>query len=129
MDEKLRQKVFLRDGLCCRYCGKTTGPFQIDHVYPRSKGGETSLDNLVVSCYWCNQKKASKIGVWPTTSMDKESNKGLLQSVIFLYLFTSSMVWTMPSNNLIFEIFIRVGWIIYTILVMLYIYWILSHEL
>lgn len=58
-------KVYRRDGSRCRYCGDTRGPFQLDHVYPESKGGETSVNNLVVSCSRCNNRKHAKVGVWP----------------------------------------------------------------
>lgn len=58
-------KVYRRDGNRCRYCGDTEGPFQLDHVYPESKGGATTVDNLVVACRRCNQVKHVKIGIWP----------------------------------------------------------------
>lgn len=55
-------------GLICHYCGKAVirtikaVPTQatIDHVKPKSKGGKTELDNLVIACLNCNRKKASK---------------------------------------------------------------------
>lgn len=63
--EELRQRVFKRDGYRCRYCGSKEGPFHADHVYPESKGGVTSFDNLVTACKRCNSKKRAKIGIWP----------------------------------------------------------------
>lgn len=62
---RLREKVFARDGHTCRYCGSKSGPFQADHVYPESKGGETTMSNLVTACKKCNNKKRAKIGIWP----------------------------------------------------------------
>jgi hypothetical protein len=62
---KIRQAVLERDGHCCRYCGSDSQPFHMDHVYPESKGGETSVDNLVTSCAWCNRTKMVRVGVWP----------------------------------------------------------------
>jgi 5-methylcytosine-specific restriction endonuclease McrA len=58
----LRGKVIARDGLKCRYCGKTVRRerVQIDHVIPVALGGPGTVDNLVVSCPQCNQKKGSK---------------------------------------------------------------------
>ena len=46
---------------CC-YCGKrfATPQLNLDHVIPRSKGGTTSWDNIVLSCIPCNTKKGSK---------------------------------------------------------------------
>lgn len=66
ISDELRRAVFKRDGYRCRYCGSTTGPFHADHVYPESKGGETTIDNLVTACARCNISKGSKVGYWPT---------------------------------------------------------------
>jgi len=63
--ESLRQLVFERDAHVCRYCGSTEEPFHADHVYPESKGGETSVHNLVTSCARCNHQKWARVGVWP----------------------------------------------------------------
>lgn len=30
----------------------------MDHLTPRSKGGQTSMDNIAPACEPCNQKKA-----------------------------------------------------------------------
>lgn len=65
INEKLRQSILERDNYCCRYCGKTNIDMHIDHVYPVSKDGETSINNLVTSCPTCNLKKKDKIGIWP----------------------------------------------------------------
>lgn len=62
---ELRDFVFNRDGRTCRYCGSKNEPFHLDHVYPVSKGGETSTDNLVTSCRRCNAKKHAAVGMWP----------------------------------------------------------------
>jgi hypothetical protein len=52
-----------RNGLedyVCAYCGKELSYLDhIDHVIPRSKGGANDPDNLVSSCYRCNQNKAA----------------------------------------------------------------------
>ncbi len=64
-DKDLREQVLSRDRHACRYCGDKRGPFHLDHVYPDSKGGETSVDNLVTACVTCNQKKHAKVGIWP----------------------------------------------------------------
>lgn len=63
--ESLRQLVFDRDGHACRYCGSTDRPLHADHVYPESRGGETSANNLVTSCASCNTYKWARIGMWP----------------------------------------------------------------
>ena len=61
----LRQKVFKRDGYTCQYCGAKGVPLHADHVYPESKGGETTFENLATACRKCNLEKRAKVGVWP----------------------------------------------------------------
>jgi 5-methylcytosine-specific restriction endonuclease McrA len=53
-----RRAVFGRDGTRCQFCG---GPAEsIDHVLPRSKGGDHSWENVVACCRSCNIRKADR---------------------------------------------------------------------
>lgn len=49
---------------CCEYCRSQVRfaiqPFSIEHIIPRSAGGETVLDNLALSCQGCNNHKNNK---------------------------------------------------------------------
>jgi 5-methylcytosine-specific restriction endonuclease McrA len=54
-----------RDGDVCWYCER---PFAdpmvrrtIDHRMPLVLGGDNSLDNLVLACYECNQRKGTAL--------------------------------------------------------------------
>lgn len=60
-----RQDILARDNFSCRYCGKKNTKFHIDHVYPYSLGGLTTMSNLVTACSTCNHKKHNSIGMWP----------------------------------------------------------------
>lgn len=51
-----RFNVFLRDRFTCQYCG-THEDLTFDHVIPRSKGGQTTWDNVVAACAPCNLRK------------------------------------------------------------------------
>jgi len=51
--------VYDRDLGKCRYCGASEG-LVIDHVTPQSKGGQTTLDNVVLACFQCNSSKGSR---------------------------------------------------------------------
>lgn len=62
---EVRDFIFNRDEGRCRYCGSKNPPFHLDHVYPVSKGGETSIDNLVLACRKCNSEKSAKVGMYP----------------------------------------------------------------
>lgn len=54
-----RRAVFARDGWECQYCGKR-GSLTVDHVVPRSKGGDTSWENVVACCASCNRRKGDR---------------------------------------------------------------------
>lgn len=58
-----RLNVFYRDSFKCQYCRNTflSRDLTLDHVIPKSKGGETSWENIVSSCAPCNIKKADKL--------------------------------------------------------------------
>ena len=58
-----RRNVFLRDKYTCQYCNKVFPETQLnlDHVIPRDKGGPTTWDNIVASCFRCNTRKANKL--------------------------------------------------------------------
>lgn len=51
-----RYNIFRRDGHKCVYCG-TSKNLTIDHVLPRSRGGDNTWKNLVTCCGECNLKK------------------------------------------------------------------------
>ena len=58
-----RRNVFLRDHFTCQYCTKVLPEAQLnlDHVMPRDKGGRTTWDNIVTSCFRCNTRKGNKL--------------------------------------------------------------------
>lgn len=59
--EDVRSAVVARAGACCEYCHLPkrgqVATFPIDHVTPRSSGGQTLLDNLALACPHCNAHK------------------------------------------------------------------------
>lgn len=54
-----RQAVFKRDKHLCQYCG-SRADLTIDHVHPRSRGGEDTWENLVAACQKCNNRKGDR---------------------------------------------------------------------
>lgn len=54
--------VAARDGFSCRYCGikLPLSKLNYDHVLPRSRGGKTVWENVVISCYPCNNRKEDR---------------------------------------------------------------------
>lgn len=57
-----RKGIILRDLATCQYCGSKSEPraLTIDHVIPRSRGGESTWENLVAACFRCNNKKGNR---------------------------------------------------------------------
>ncbi|MBI3359730.1 MAG: HNH endonuclease [Chloroflexi bacterium] len=60
-----RRNVLLRDRYTCQYCGRQPGKetLTLDHVTPRSRGGETVWENVVAACGPCNRRKADRMPV------------------------------------------------------------------
>ncbi len=57
-----RHSVFARDEHRCQYCGKRfpTSQLSLDHVIPKSRGGDTTWENVVCCCLDCNIKKGGR---------------------------------------------------------------------
>src|SRR5437762_2164205 len=56
-----RRALFARDGWRCVYCGTASGRLTLDHVVPRSRGGESIWENVVTSCAPCNLRKGNRL--------------------------------------------------------------------
>ncbi len=54
-----RRAVFLRDDHTCQYCGGVAE--SIDHVIPKSRGGEHTWENVVAACKRCNSAKRDRL--------------------------------------------------------------------
>ena len=57
---KIRFAVYAKDGNRCRQCGSTYD-LEIDHIFPISKGGKSTYDNLQTLCHRCNAKKSDSV--------------------------------------------------------------------
>jgi 5-methylcytosine-specific restriction endonuclease McrA len=55
-----RREVLKRDSHTCQYCG-TSKRLTLDHVIPRSKGGQHTWDNVVTACERCNSTKSDRL--------------------------------------------------------------------
>jgi 5-methylcytosine-specific restriction endonuclease McrA len=69
-----RRNLMFRDAHQCQYCGKRPPlrELNIDHVLPRSRGGDDTWENLVTACRICNLRKG-----WKTP---EEANMSLARS-------------------------------------------------
>ena len=57
-----RRNIFARDNNQCQYCGRKfpTSELSLDHVVPRSQGGQSTWDNVVCACVKCNVRKGGR---------------------------------------------------------------------
>ncbi|HLL74110.1 MAG TPA: HNH endonuclease [Pyrinomonadaceae bacterium] len=57
-----RVRIYIRDQFRCQYCGERRNPVELtlDHILPRSRGGDNSPVNVVTACVRCNQRKGSR---------------------------------------------------------------------
>ncbi len=67
-----KKNILVRDNYTCQYCGKKSKELTLDHVFPKSRGGDYSWKNIVASCAKCNQLKADRT--------PKEANMKLLRT-------------------------------------------------
>ena len=57
-----RLRIYTRDKFRCQYCGekKKAGELTLDHILPRSRGGDNSPVNVVTACLACNNRKGAR---------------------------------------------------------------------
>jgi len=60
----------------CEYCHAPEAifnlPFEVEHITPRASGGESSADNLALSCRSCNLYKSAAVA-----ALDEQSNQSV----------------------------------------------------
>jgi 5-methylcytosine-specific restriction endonuclease McrA len=57
-----RLRIYMRDKFRCQYCGekKAATALTLDHIMPRSRGGDNSPVNIVTACIKCNNRKSNR---------------------------------------------------------------------
>ena len=57
-----RRTIVRRDMHVCQYCEKKLNAIDctIDHIFPRSRGGQSTWKNCVTACMKCNVKKSNR---------------------------------------------------------------------
>ena len=56
-----KDQFYVKQGGICAYCKTYCTPamFNIDHIFPASKGGSNRKDNLIGVCIKCNKRKSN----------------------------------------------------------------------
>jgi hypothetical protein len=73
--KSLLDLVRQRAGFRCEYCHYpeflSTAPLSIDHLQPRSVGGDDHPENLALACRRCNERRYNfTVGIDPTTGQE-----------------------------------------------------------
>ncbi len=80
-----KKNIMRRDGYTCQYCNRRGERLTVDHVLPRSRGGDTSWTNVVAACLRCNLKKGSRL-------LDEVGMRLLREPVHPKFVFTTHML-------------------------------------
>lgn len=92
-----RNMIYKRDGYSCQYCGSTRN-LTIDHIIPRSRGGDGSWGNLVCCCGKCNVFKGNKF-LYETNMKLKNIPKVPLNKVTLELSITKVVEWKQYVYN------------------------------
>ena len=96
----LRQRLLDTDDHCCVYCQTTQAnsgqPMVVDHIIPKSQGGQTIFENLCFSCRRCNEFKGPVV----------EAEDPLTGEIAPLYhprrqIWTEHFAWDSPGIYLV----------------------------
>ncbi len=72
-----RKNILQRDNNCCQYCGHLGDKLSIDHVFPRSRGGKDSWENVTTACLQCNVMKGNRTPEEANMPLRKKPHKPL----------------------------------------------------
>lgn len=91
-----RRTVMARDQYTCQYCGATPGKAELtlDHVVPRSRGGKTVWENVVVACRVCNQRKGNRTPEEAGMTLIRKPKRPRYVAFAFLGEARSREVWS-----------------------------------
>lgn len=71
LDQKIREASKNRCGYCLTPQSLTSHKLEIEHIFPISKGGSSTEENLCLACRHCNLHKASKVFGFDVVSAKK----------------------------------------------------------
>ena len=95
-----REKVSKRAGELCEYCRSpedfSNSTFELDHIIPTAKNGETILENLAFSCSGCNKYKSQRID-----NFDEETESKVLFYNPRTDVWSEHFVWNVDFTEII----------------------------
>ena len=92
-----RQRIYKRDNNECAYCGSKKN-LTIDHIIPKSRGGQNTWMNLVTCCSSCNRLKGDRT----PEEANMRLNTKPYEPTIFSEILNSSVgkVWNEFKNDI-----------------------------
>jgi len=89
-----RKNILLRDRNTCQYCAVVlpAAELTLDHVIPRSRGGQSTWENLVACCHSCNRRKGNHL-------LHEQNEMQLLREPRPFSLHTSRHIMRMIGNS------------------------------
>ena len=84
-----RKNILRRDTFRCQYCGRTDLPLTVDHILPRSRGGDDTWENLITACHRCNTKKGNRTPA--EAGMTTRTKPARPNHIIFMQQFTAAV--------------------------------------
>jgi len=81
-----KNNILIRDRFSCQYCGKPLKSQEVtlDHIVPKSRGGESNWENLAACCPSCNVQKGSRLPEEAGLTLLKDPRKGSTYHFIHL---------------------------------------------
>jgi 5-methylcytosine-specific restriction endonuclease McrA len=81
-----KRNVLKRDNHQCQYCGRRDNKLTIDHVVPRTKGGQSTWENMVCACASCNNRKGEhrpeQMGMYLLSKPKRPNNVSFMRNLI-----------------------------------------------
>jgi len=84
-----RLAIYLRDGMGCMYCGSTLEDgitLTLDHLTPRSRGGDNEATNLITCCSKCNSVRGDRILIHFADTVAAYINHGVAAEMILAHI-------------------------------------------
>lgn len=97
---ELQRLVRSRFADCCAYCktaeALTATTFEIEHIVPKTAGGDTIIENLCLACPFCNRHKATR-----QTVIDPVTQKEVLLFHPYQQVWTEHFAWNDSATEII----------------------------
>ncbi len=93
-----RKELLRRDKHRCQYCGHRKD-LTIDHVIPRSKGGQHTWDNVVIACGSCNSRKGDRTPTEAGLKLRTQPKAAMHPAVAFAEEFWRVSYRQMPKHQ------------------------------